>query len=123
VTFTDFLGRNAIFVGLLLLVAGGGLVVALFAGARESRSLARGVAALLCALACVGVGVAQRSALVDASARVATMPGLSRADRDRIVAEKLAGAGYALEVAVAAALLPLLAGGAAVVRAMRARRS
>jgi hypothetical protein len=123
VTFADFLGRNAIVVGFLLLVAGGGLVVALLAGARESRSFATGVAALLCALTCVGVGMAQRSALLDASASVATMAGLSRGDRDRIMREKLADAGYALEFAVLAALLPLVAGGVAVARAMRARRS
>jgi hypothetical protein len=123
VTFSDFLGRNAIVVGILLLVAGGGVVVALIAGARESRSLARGVAALLCALTCVGVGVAQRSALLDASVYAAQVPGLSRTDRERIVAYKVADAGYALDVALASALLPLLAGGAAIARAMRARRS
>jgi hypothetical protein len=122
VTFTDFLGRNAIVVGFLLLVAGGGVVLGLTAGARE-RSVARGTAALLCALVCVGVGVAQRSALLDASVFAAQVPGLSHADRERIVAYKLADAGYALEVALASALLPVLAGAAAIARAMRARRA
>jgi hypothetical protein len=121
--FSDFLGRNAIIVGLLLLVAGCGVVLGLTGGARERRSVARGAAALLCALVCVGVGAAQRSALLNASAFAATVPGLSRADRERIVAYKLADAGYALEVALASAVLPLVAGGAAVVRALRTRRS
>ena len=121
--FSDFLGRNAIVVGFLLLVAGGGVVLGLVGGARQRRSVALGAAALLCALVCVGVGVAQRSALLSASAFAATVPGLSRADRERIVAYKLADAGYALELALASALLPLVAGGAAVVRASRARRA
>jgi hypothetical protein len=121
--FSDFLGRNAIIVGFLLLMAAGGVVLALTGGARERRSIARGAAALLCALACVGVGAAQRSALLNAAAFAATVPGLSHADRERIVAYKLADAGYVLEVALAAALLPLVAGGAAVARALRARRS
>lgn len=121
--FSDFLGRNAIVIGFLMLVAGGGVVLGLVGGARPRPSAALGAAALLCALVCVGVGAAQRSALINASAFAATVPGLSRADRERIVAYKLADAGYALEVALAAALLPLLAGGRAVVRALRTRRS
>jgi hypothetical protein len=121
--FSDFLGRNAIVVGFLLLVAGCGVVLGLTAGVRERRSVARGAAALLCGLICVGVGAAQRSALLNASAFAATVPGLSRADRERIVAYKLADAGYALEVALASALFPLVVGGMAVVRALRMRRS
>jgi hypothetical protein len=120
--FSDFLGRNAIVIGLLLLVAGGGVVLGLAGGGRQRRSFALGAAALLCALVCIGVGAAQRSALLEASAFAATVPGLSGADRARIVAYKLADAGYALEVALASALLPLVAGGSAVLRVLRTRR-
>jgi hypothetical protein len=121
--FSDFVGRNAIFIGLLLLAAGAGVVLGLVGRAGQQRSLAPGVAALLCALVCVGVGAAQRGALVDASAFVATVPGLSRADRERIVADDLSDAAYALEFALATALLPLIAGGRAVVRVLRTRRT
>jgi hypothetical protein len=121
--FSDFLVRNAIVIGFLLVVAAGGVVLGLAGGARRRRSVAPGAAALLCALVCVGVGVAQRSALLNASAFAATVPGLSHADRERIVAYKLADARYAVEVALASALLPLVAGGAAVVRVLRTRRS
>jgi hypothetical protein len=121
--FSEFLDRNAIVVGILLLVAGGGVVLGLAGGARQQRSFALGASALLCALVCVLVGVAQRQAFLKASVFVATMPGLLLVDQERIVAEKLADAGYALGVALALALLPLVAGGSAVRRVLRARRS
>lgn len=117
--FSAFLDRNVIVVGLLLLVAAAGALLGVIGCARERSASALGAAALLLALACAGIGVAQRQALVNASAFAASVPGLSRADRERIVAYKLADAGYALDVSLLSALAPLAAGALSILLAFR----
>ena len=92
-------------------------IIAAFSKIRPSAVIV--VATLISAVACIGAGFAGRAALMNASQQVASMPGLSQADRDRIVAHDEADASYRVVAAAILALFPLAAGGVAFSRAKR----
>ena len=116
---SEFIQRNAIVVGLLVAMGGAGALLGVIGCALKRGGKALGVAALLLALLAVGIGVAQRQSLIRAGAFLVTMPGLSSADRARIVAAQAADAGYALELSIVFALPALAAGALAVFLAVR----
>lgn len=116
---SEFIQRNVIVVGLLVSMGGAGALLGVIGCASKRGGKALGVAALLLALLAVGIGVAQRQSLIRAGAFLATMPGLSSADRARIAAAKAADAGYALELSIVFALPALAAGALAVFLAVR----
>ncbi len=116
---SEFIQRNAIVVGLLVAMGGAGALLGVIGCALKRGGKALGVAALLLALLAVGIGVAQRQSLIRAGKFLVTMPGLSSADRARIVAAQAADAGYALGLSIVFALPALAAGALAVFLAVR----
>src|SRR5438105_2610328 len=107
---SEFIDRNPIFVGIVIVPALVGTVLGLIGCTRERSAIGFGTTALLIALAILGAGLAQRQAYLNASVAVQNAYGLSRADRTRLVAWKDNDAGGAIALASALALVPLAAG-------------